>query len=162
MSLRVLGHPVHTALVHFPIGLCCTTVVWDAAWLGSGDGIWWRVAYYTLAAGLVSSVPAAFTGFADYIALREDHPAVTTATRHLLATGSGMGFFLISLLLRADGGSPEEAISWLAPALALVGAGLFGIGGWLGGELVLRHGVGRADGTAGETGATREKEDRAE
>lgn len=157
MSLRIFDHPAHTAIVHFPIGLCCTAVLWDAIWLTTGNDIWWHISFFTLAAGLVSSIPAAFTGFVDYVTLPEGHPALTTATRHLVVTGSGLGAFLTSFLVRADAGSPGDTTWWLAPAFALVGAGLFGVGGWLGGELVLRYGVGRieTDGRAGDP-ATRE------
>lgn len=143
MSFRVLDHPVHTAVVHFPIGLCCTVPLWDAIWLITGSALWWQISFFTLAAGLVAGVPAVLTGLIDYVDLPDDDPALETATRHMVVTGSGLAVFVASFLVRVDAASPAATSPWLATGLAVAGAVLFGLGGWLGGELVLLHGVGR-------------------
>ena len=142
--LRLLGHPLHPPLTHFPLALLLTAPVWDAlALLGWADGTpWWTVARWVLGLGLLLAVPAAVSGLLDYAALPETSPAEGTARTHLLAAGSGIVLSAGSFLLRGYSvGDAPEAVAWTV-GLGLAGAVTLGVAGWLGGELVFRHGVG--------------------
>lgn len=141
--VRLFGHPAHPALTHLPIGLWAAAFLADAAALLAPPGPWWTLAAWCLAAGLAAALPAAATGFVDYVSLAEEHPANRTATRHMVAVLAAAGLFVVALVLHRDalgGGAPAR------PAVALLasGAGLAALvlGGWLGGELVYRHGLG--------------------
>jgi len=136
MALRIGGHPVHPALVHFPIALWTVSVAADVA-VAAGFALDPVFAYATLVAGLAFSALALLAGFVDYALLRSDHPAQSTATWHMTFMTAAAGLFLVSAWLR---GGP------VAPPTAALGCSVAGwlvllAGGWLGGTLVYRYGV---------------------
>lgn len=116
--------------------------VWDVCAFATGDPVWWRMAYGSLALGLAVAVPAAAAGFVDFLGLPNGSRAEKVATYHLTAVLSAATFYLASLLVR--GGSSPPAGGTRIAAVALSGFALFllVVGGWLGGELVYRHRVG--------------------
>jgi uncharacterized membrane protein len=142
-KVKFAGHPVHTMLIVFPLGLLATAVVFDIIYLVSGNTSWTLAAYYMIGAGILGGLAAAAFGWLDWIAI----PRGTRARRIGLWHGAGnvavLALFILSWVLRRQ--SPE-----LPPTGAIV-AGLTGvvialITAWLGGELVNRLGVGVYDG----------------
>jgi uncharacterized membrane protein len=136
-GLRVIGHPLHPALVHFPVALWTASLAADGALIATGTTFWGAVAWWSLVAGLAMAALAAVAGFVDYSLLAPKHPAFRTATAHMLTMSLGAVFFLVSALLR---GGPGAAGSG---ALVCSGLGFFAllVGGWLGGTLVYHFGV---------------------
>lgn len=138
--VTLLGHPIHPALVHVPMALLPLSFVlqlWAAA---SGDALVTRMAVGGLVIGLWGSVPALVTGFIDFSALPDGHPAERTGEAHLLAMAGAIScFFGAWFALRG----PATAITWLPLACSGVGTSALLVGGWCGGQLVYRHGVGR-------------------
>jgi uncharacterized membrane protein len=122
-------HPVHAALVHLPMGLLLATPLFDA--LGRKE-----VASACCALGCAGAVVAAVAGFVDFGKLERDSPAETTAFWHMGAMLVALSAFAATLLLR---GTTDVGLL----ACDALGLGALGVGGWLGGELVYRHGVGR-------------------
>lgn len=145
---RLGGHPLHPILTDFPVALLGATVLWDVVGLATGDGQWQTVAYWTLALGVAALVPAAVTGFLDFLALPQGHPAGGTAVAHMSAVLVAGGLFVASLLARAGPGAAAAAGLEFAHAWAAGGLIALVVGGRLGGALVFRHGVGRADGAS--------------
>ena len=145
MSVHVRGHPIHTMLVVFPVGLYFFALVFDIFFLATGKTSWYTAAYYNLLFGLAMTVPTVLFGFFDYT-LITDPAARQTATRHMLANVTATVLYGASFALRGTIGSAAEPIGGvpLAFAIALVALGTVAltIGGWLGGELVYRHRVG--------------------
>ena len=139
--LRLLGHPLHATIVHFPLGLLGSAPLWDGLGLAGIAGPWWTIGYWVVAVGLVLAVLAAVAGLVDFLRAVEG-PARATGTWHLFANVAALAAFAIGWLLR-DGPVPAEERRVAILALDAVGLLLLGIGGWLGGELVFRHGVGR-------------------
>jgi uncharacterized membrane protein len=135
---RIAGHPLHPALAHFPLALWLAAVLWDAVGWWRGEPLWGQMSYWCLALGLAAALPTAATGFIEFLSLRSDEPALGTATAHMLVMLTASGLFGGSWLVRAMGG----AASW-AIALAATGAAVVLVGGWLGGTLVYRYGLGR-------------------
>jgi uncharacterized membrane protein len=140
---RLFGHPIHQMLIVFPLGLLATAVIFDVIHLTSGNGYWSEIAYWMIAAGVVSGLVAAPFGTLDWTKI----PTGTRAKRVGLLHGAGnvvvVVLFAASWLLRGDDPRAPEA---LALALSFAGAGLSAITGWLGGELVDRLAVGVDDG----------------
>jgi uncharacterized membrane protein len=140
---KLLGHPIHQMLIVFPLGLLAMAVIFDLLALGFGDGYWSEIAYWMIAAGVVTGLLAAPFGFIDWIAI----PAGTRAKRIGAIHGIGnvlvVIMFALSWLMRGDAPRAPEtlalALSFAAGALAL-------FTGWLGGELVDRLAVGVDDG----------------
>jgi uncharacterized membrane protein len=140
---RLFGHGVHPMLIVFPLGLLSTAVVFDVIGLVTGEALWYRIAYYMIAAGLVGGLAAAATGWIDWAAI----PARTRAKRIGLVHGVGnvavLGLFALSWVIRRAGAEPPPTEAVVA---SIVGLGLALVTGWLGGELVERLGVGVSEG----------------
>jgi uncharacterized membrane protein len=94
-----------------------------------------------LAIGCVLGLLAAAAGFAELLKLPEGHPAERTANMHMLFALTSWCVYAGSLFLRID---QQHLIAPNMWALLLSGLGLLVLlaTGWLGGQLVYRHGVG--------------------
>lgn len=137
---KAAGHPIHQQLIVFPLGLLATAVVFDVLWLLTDQIDFATASFLMIAAGVLSGLLAAVFGTIDYLAV----PAGTRAKRIGAVHGLGnvvvVALFAASWLLR--NGEADQAPTALAIALAIAGAGLSVVTGWLGGELVGRLGVG--------------------
>ncbi len=142
MRVRLAGHPVHPLLVHFPAALWPASLLWDALGWWRGDALWWQMSYWSLALGATMAVLAAVTGFLEYLGLPPGVRAMQTATAHMLVMLTATGAFVASWLLRSGTAAAPPPF---AVGLSLAGLLLLLVGGWLGGTLVYRYGVGRPD-----------------
>jgi uncharacterized membrane protein len=136
---KVLGHPVHPVLIVFPLGLLATAVVFDIIALFTSSAIWSQVAFYMIAAGVVGGLIAALFGLVDWMAIAPGTRAKSIGSRHGLLNVVVVVLFAGSWWLRLP--LPERPTG-LALALSFLGALLSFYTGWLGGELVFKHGVG--------------------
>ncbi len=134
LSGTPVGHPVHPALASTALGLLTATSLLDAA----GER---RAAEVTLAAGIVTALPAVASGWSDWAETGGLEKRV--GILHSSANVVGLGLFLASWKARrsGDGGA----------LLAAAGTAVMGIGGWLGGHLSYAYGVG-VDTTAFQAG----------
>jgi len=151
-SAKAAGHPIHQQLVVFPLGLLATAVVFDVLELVTDAEGFATASFYMIAAGVVSGLLAAVFGAIDYLAI----PAGTRARRVGAVHGLGnvvvVVLFAVSWLLRSD--EPGHSPGTVAFVLALVGALLATVTGWLGGELVDRLGIGVAPDAGPDTPAS--------
>jgi len=136
---RLLGHPIHSMLIVFPLGLLATAAVFDIIGLVGGDTGWFRISFWMIAAGIIGGLLAAVFGAADWLAI----PSGTRAQRIGLLHGGGnvvvVLLFVASWFLRRP--APESPAT-LAFVLSFAAVTLALVTGWLGGELVYRLGVG--------------------
>jgi uncharacterized membrane protein len=136
---KFLGHPVHPMLVVFPLGLLATAVAFDIVGLVQNDQSWFHISFWMIVAGVIGGLLAAVFGLIDWLAI----PSGTRANRiGLLHGGSNVVVVLLFIgswfIRRGNDEIPSTGalvLSFIAILLALVG-------GWLGGELVDRLGVG--------------------
>jgi uncharacterized membrane protein len=135
-------HPIHPALVHFPLGLLLTATIVDLAHL---TGLWPepRFAAWLMAAGLIAALPTMAAGLYDYAKL--DEAVLPLALRHMGAMTLAWLGYAVALYLRRDGLIATAEPSTLSLAASNASAVVLGLGGWLGGELVYRYGAGRID-----------------
>lgn len=141
-GLRVLGHPLHAALSHAPMGLLGSALLWDALGALRGEERWWVVSYWVVVAGLVAAAAAATAGAVDYAAIEQGDPALDTGNRHMMLMLGALAPYFAGMFARGGTGGPK---GWSVPAVLLLdGAGLLllSAGGWYGGHLVFHHGVG--------------------
>jgi uncharacterized membrane protein len=133
-------HPVHPALVHFPLGLLLTATIADLAGLA---GLWPepRFAAWLIAAGIVAALPTIAAGLYDFRKL--DDVQAAHAMRHMAAVATAWLGYGVALYLRREGLSASVAPSLASVAASVVSGAVLGLGGWLGGELVYRYGAGR-------------------
>jgi uncharacterized membrane protein len=135
-----VSHPLHPALVHFPVAGWSLASVADVAsrWLGEPA---WRFAAISMSAGCLAALAAMAAGLWEFAKLREGHPALPVANRHMLFALAAFCAYSISLLLRWSDGA-LHAPGGAALAASIAGFVLLGATGWLGGQLVYAHGVG--------------------
>lgn len=137
---KLLGHPIHPMLIVFPLGLLATAVAFDIVALAQGDYSWFNVSYWMIAAGIIGGLLAAVFGLIDWIAIPSGTRAKTIGLLHGGTNVVVVLLFIVSWFVRkgSDAHVPTTAglvCSFVAVVLALVG-------GWLGGELVDRLGIG--------------------
>ena len=136
---KLFGHPIHQMLIVFPLGLLAMALIFDVIHLASGNGYWSEIAYWMIAAGVISGLVAAPFGLIDWLAI----PAGTRAKRIGALHGGGnlvvVVLYAASWLLRR--GAPQEPMM-IAYVLSCAGGVIALFTGWLGGELVDRLSVG--------------------
>lgn len=140
---KLFGHAIHPILIVYPLGLLSTAVIFDVIYLATGNSTWATVSFWMIAAGVVGGLLAAAFGLVDYVNIPSGTRAKRIGLVHGLVNVSVMVLFVLSWLMRygVEPAPPPTA----ALALSFVGAGAALLGGWLGGELVERLGVGVAE-----------------
>jgi len=140
---NLLGHRIHPMLIVFPLGLLAAAVVFDLIWLGQRNPTFNVVSFWLLALGLIGGLISAVFGIWDWFAI----PPHTRAWRIGLIHGSAnivaVALFAVSWFLRR--GAPDLLPSDGALTCGFVALAIALFGGWLGGELVERLGVGVYD-----------------
>lgn len=139
---KLLGHPIHQMLIVFPLGLLAMAVIFDIIALSEANGYWSEIAYWMIAAGVITGLVAAPFGLIDWLAI----PSATRAKR--IGAVHGLGNVIVLLLFAASWfmrGVNLRAPGVPALTLSFVGAALALFTGWLGGELVDRLAVGVYD-----------------
>ena len=134
------GRPLHPMLVHFPVALYPTSLLFDVLSHLSEDGNPFVVgAFALIVTALVVSVAAIAAGFADFLPIDNGTRTWRIAVLHMsvqLVTG---GLFLANAILR--GRDLDVTATPVGPIiLSLIGLLTLTLGSALGGELVYRHG----------------------
>lgn len=140
---KIFGHAIHPILIVYPLGLLSTAVIFDIIYLVTANPRWATVSFWMIAAGVVGGLLAALFGFIDYLNIPSGTRAKRIGMLHGLINLGVMILFAISWWLRSD---LPAAPPTVALALSFIGVGAASLGGWLGGELVERLGVGVAEG----------------
>lgn len=126
-------------LIVFPLGLLATSVIFDIVYLATENGYWAGLAYWLIAAGIIGGLVAAVFGLIDWMAIPAKTRAKSIGAIHGVGNLLVVALFAGSWLLRTE--TPNNP-QMLALALSFSGCVLSAITGWLGGELVVRLGVG--------------------
>lgn len=136
----VKSHPIHPALVVYPIAFLHSAFACDLAsrlsgrrWLGRAGG---RLGVAGIAAAFVAAVP----GMIDYLYTIPPHSSgKSRATKHMLINSSAVALFgLAQWLRREHRDRPNLAVLGAEAA----GTGLLVSGAWLGSTLIYRNFVG--------------------
>jgi uncharacterized membrane protein len=130
-------HPLHPALAHFPLAFWLGASAADMIALRSGAAIWWTVSRCAIAAGLIMGALALGAGILELWLRTLPRGAVRWLTVHATLMSVAFLAFMVSLSLRATTPPGEAAL-----ALSFIGSGIVLAGGFCGGTLVYRFGVG--------------------
>ena len=134
----MFGHPLHPAIVHFPIALLLSATIADMAWL-AGLTADVHVGAVMMAGGLAAGLVAMIAGVIDFTRLEE--AVVPHAFKHMGAVGLAWIGYGAALYLRRDVFSGGSSLGTASIATSLISACLLGAGGWLGGRLVYTFGA---------------------
>ena len=135
-----MHHPLHPALVHFPIACWSLATAADLAGLVWGEPVW-RLAGVLLLAGIGFSIPAMLAGFFELAKIAEGNPAIKDVNRHMIMVMCTLAFYTTSLFLRLQGTHLVEP-GVLAIGMSVLGFLFLAMAGWLGGKLVYGHRLG--------------------
>ena len=125
-----LGHPLHPMLTDIPIGSFTSATLLDLV----GGRRSQRAANLLATVGVLSAVPTAAAGFADWSDTYG--PGRRIGVVHAAANVVGLAFYAKSISARRQGNR------FSATALGLMGMGTMSLGGYLGGHLTLVRGIG--------------------
>jgi len=129
------GRPLHPMLVHFPVALYPTSLVFDALSHLSEDGNPFVVGAFSL---IVIALAVA-AGFADFLPIENGTRTWRIAVLHMSLQLITAGLFLANAVLRSR--DLDVTATPTGPIiLSLVGLLTLTVGAALGGELVYRHG----------------------
>jgi uncharacterized membrane protein len=136
------GHPIHPMLIPFPIALWVFSLIADLIYVWRDNPVWRDyVAFYALLAGIIGAALAAVFGIIDWLSIK-DREVKKIADWHARLNVIALLIFAASFYLRTTGGARLVSGSYTIPlVLSVVGVILITISGYLGGELVFKHGV---------------------
>ena len=135
-----MKHPLHPALVHFPVACWSLATLADLASLHWGAPAW-RFAGIAMGIGTVAGLATMATGLLEFSKIDDAYPALHDANWHMLLAMSAWTCYAASLFLRLDG-RVLVLPNAFALGLSVVGFMTLLATGWFGGKLVYTHGVG--------------------
>jgi uncharacterized membrane protein len=136
-TAKIGGHPIHPMLIPFPIVCFVGAFVTDLVYSRNGNARWAEASMWLLGIGLVTAALAAAAGITDY--LGDDRiRRLGAALQHMIANVAAVVIELINLVLRLNNpGFADSTGVYLSGVVVLI----LLYSGWLGGEMVYRHGV---------------------
>ena len=138
-TAAIAGHPLHPAMIPFPIAFLTGALLADIAFWQTGGAFWARAAMWLVGAGLVMGALAAVLGLIDFLTI-ERVRRLTIGWVHFIGNAAALLLSLVNLWLRL--GDPAAAVlPWGLVLSAVVGLILV-VTGWYGGELAYRHKIG--------------------
>ena len=142
-GLRIGGHPLHPALVHFPVACWTAVPVLDLLYLLTRSPAWWQAGFVCLAVGVVMGLLAMCAGLMDLMTIPDGHAAEAVAQRHMLLMGSAWCVYVLLLVLHPLHGEPTSQQLWTDFGLSAGGFLLLAVGAYAGARLVYDFAIGR-------------------
>lgn len=139
-----LGHPLHPALVHIPVGLWPAALVFDLlSYTGLGN-LAVQLSFFCIAVGLLVALVAVPAGIADWSEIKKEKPAWKIGVWHMGLNLLAAVLFATNIGLRIGTFQTATNVPVTAVTLTAIGVLLVSVSGYLGGQMVYSHGVGVA------------------
>ncbi|MES2182826.1 MAG: DUF2231 domain-containing protein [Pseudomonadota bacterium] len=138
-----MRHPVHPAVVHFPIACWTLATIGDVASLWLGKPAWWW-AGVSLALGTTIAIFAMITGMIEILRIANQKQRLKVAERHMQLILLAWTVYATSLFMRLDGFRLTEP-GIIEIGLSCLGFVILSIASWFGAQLVYKYGVGLSD-----------------
>jgi uncharacterized membrane protein len=136
-----MAHPLHPALVHFPVACWSLSTLGDVASLAIYDPRVWFVSSVLLVLGLITALAAMVAGLFELRKIGEESPAMKVANLHMYLVTTAWALYALSLYTRLNGAVVVQP-NGFSIALSVAGFLLLCVAGWLGGTLVYGYGIG--------------------
>jgi uncharacterized membrane protein len=134
-----LGHPLHSAIVHIPVGSWIAASILDishrAGWLGRESG---QLALVCVGVGLLGAVLAVAPGIADWAQIKKDKPAWKIGLYHMLLNVAAVVVWAVNFALRLNVDDYLNSTILITSALGTV---LVFVSGYLGSLMVFDQGT---------------------
>lgn len=126
-----LGHPIHPMLSDLPIGFWTSSFVLDMV----PNEKLHETSDAFIGLGIATALPTAIAGFSDLSDVDEDE-GLSVGTAHALGNSAALACYILSLAARRAGDRRAGV------ALSTAGAAFATAGGYFGGHMILRRGIG--------------------
>lgn len=136
----IKGHPLHPAMIHFPIAALIMLVATDIAFVITHDAFWARAGFWLAAVGVAGGVLSSVAGAVDLFTVRRIRRLVAAWAHGLLAVML-LSLTTLNLMLRLGEEPGALIVPWGLYVTLLAGA-LINITGALGAQLVYEYGIG--------------------
>jgi uncharacterized membrane protein len=137
-----LGHPLHPLLVHVPSALWPAALLFDLlANFGVGGNVLVQTSFYAIAAGILVSLLAMVTGFADFWDVKPDKPAYHIGIYHMTLNIVALAIWAANASVRVPDWREASTVPPVALALSVVGTAVILVSGYLGGRMIYSHGI---------------------
>jgi uncharacterized membrane protein len=134
-TAKIMGHPLHPLLVTLPIGFFVATLLFDLIYWSGREPAFATGALWLLGAGLFGAVLAAIAGVIDFTGDPRIR-GLSGAWPHAIGNVIAVLIQAFSFFQRSQ--DAAGAVLPLGLILSIVAIAIFGVTGWLGGELVFR------------------------
>ena len=134
------GHPIHPALVTFPIGCFLAAIVADIISIWANHGFFALMATWLVGFGFCGAILAAIFGIIDLVSAPMTVAAKSVAGWHASLMAGAIVVFGAALAVRAQ--NPSSTGGYV---LTVCGVAIVAIAGWFGGSIAHRHLVGSAE-----------------
>jgi uncharacterized membrane protein len=136
---------IHPILAHFTIALFVTAVVFDLIGYFTSNESLKAAGRWNLVFASISAITSVITGLAAANVLPHNDEVHRIMETHELIGMIVLGILILLVIWRIFvRGSFPAKFGWLFLAIGLIGISLVLTGGYLGGEMVYRHGLGVA------------------
>lgn len=138
-TASIAGHPIHAALVPFPLVCFIGTWLSDLVYWKTATMMWADISAWLLTVGLFISVLVVIAGLIDFFGDRRIR-ALRNAWIHGLGNGLALVLAIVNVFVHS-----RDAYTSVVPTgliLSTLTVLLLGVTAWTGADLVYRHGVG--------------------
>lgn len=137
-----LGHPLHPAVVHVPVGAWIISAILDGINRHTNDaGPGVHLSLYCVIAGLVTALIAVPTGVAEWASIKKEKPAWKLGLTHMALNLLAAITWAANLGLRWKALPTAEPVTLAVLVTSIIGALLVLISGYIGSLMVFDHGT---------------------
>lgn len=138
-TVSIGKHPLHPALVDFPLVFLTAALFTDLLFWWTGRLYWADFSFWLIVGGLLSGLLAFLTGLIDFLTISRARQTLV-GWIHFLVTDVALFLSVFNLVARLD--ERQESILFAGLGYSLVVTLLLLVAGYSGGRLVFRYRIG--------------------
>src|SRR5438477_6693723 len=135
-----LKHPLHPILVHVPMAMWPSALIFDLLSRWNGNAMV-RLSFYAIAFGLIASLLAVPTGVVDWSGIKKEKPAWKIGLYHMILNLVVALLFAINLGLRVHTYREQTVVVGAPLLLSIIGTPVILASAYLGGRMGSEYGI---------------------